>query len=226
MQRSLVQRATFRCATCNVPLCNVQRSVVQRATFRCATCNVPLFNACDERTNSLFSLIVQCLLLIVFSVVCAGGWELIYDFVSHLVGEASDHKGVPMHIGHFGNHVNGSIKRLFGDKVKGFFIPRNWRTFVQSGTALWLRSLGMMASAACCDVPVIGCDGTPIGIPNHSISAVDSVWQPTGTILCAVCLILRDWGVCWVARLTAFAGRGLGCPWCVCVPFVTGVLVD
>lgn len=135
-------------------------------------CWLPFRFDCDSSRRHVCVCIRLCVRV-------AGGWEFIYDYVSHLVGEPGSHSGVQMHIGHFGAHVDKYIRRTSGENVKGFFSGRSLRTFIQSGTAMWMMTLSTEASQPCCDVPVIGCDGTPIGIPGDKAHWMEPVWVPS-----------------------------------------------
>ena len=82
-----------------------------------------------------------------------------------------------MHMGHFNDHM-----RFFSysDSFHASFAPDNWRTFLQSGVALWMSSItGLMP---CCDIKVVGGDGTSVGIPIGNVSGLRPVWQPSNLI--------------------------------------------
>ena len=109
----------------------------------------------------------------------AGGWELIFDMMDHLFGVKGGHSGVAMHLGHYVGNAESEIERLRGKSVtKGFFSNENFRAFIQSGVALWSQSLPAGARVRCCDLSVIGSDGTPIGIPLQQVLSVPPVWKP------------------------------------------------
>lgn len=119
----------------------------------------------------------------------SGGWEIIYNFVHHIMGEATKYSGVPMHIGHYCSHVNTQIQQS-NPGAAGFFSPESWRMFIQSGVSA--RMLGMPRSVRepCCELRYIGGDGTGIGIPIASVHHIPPVWvPPAGTRESSV-----DWG--------------------------------
>jgi hypothetical protein len=43
-------------------------------------------------------------------------------------------------MGHFGSHMNEVIRMMHGSSVQGFFSNKNWRMFIQTGIAAWLKS--------------------------------------------------------------------------------------
>ena len=65
-----------------------------------------------------------------------------------------------MHMGHFNDHMRHFS---YSDSFYASFAPDNWRTFLQSGVALWMSSIARLMP--CCDLKVVGGDGTSVGIP-------------------------------------------------------------
>jgi hypothetical protein len=106
-----------------------------------------------------------------------GGWEIIYDLLNHLLGEANKFAGVEMHLGHFRSHVETRIQQS-NPGAAGFFCSRSWREFIQSGTAATLTAFPNTVRQPCCDLKVIGGDGTCIGVPIANASSVQPVWRP------------------------------------------------
>jgi hypothetical protein len=106
----------------------------------------------------------------------AGGWELAYDYFTHITGEKGKFSGVPMHVGHYRDAMDTRIQAT-NPGVAGFFSARKWRTFIHSALALRMASLRAATREPCCDLRVIGGDGTGIGIPLKNVD-IDPVWAP------------------------------------------------
>ena len=81
-------------------------------------------------------------------------------------------------MGHMCGHFNKQIAMARGANVAGFFDEKNWRTFLQSGLALYSQALPAHVKEACCDLSFLGGDGTPIGLPADGWAAVKQVWEP------------------------------------------------
>jgi len=109
-----------------------------------------------------------------------GGWELAYDYFTHITGEKGKFSGVPMHVGHYRDAMDARIQ-VTNPGVAGFFSARKWRTFIHSALALRMASLSPTTREPCCDLRVIGGDGTGIGIPLKNV-AIDPVWSPLESI--------------------------------------------
>jgi hypothetical protein len=105
-----------------------------------------------------------------------GGWELAYDYFTHITGEKGKFSGVPMHVGHFRDAMDARIQAS-NPGVAGFFSARKWRIFIHSALALRMSSLPTTTREPCCDLRVIGGDGTGIGIPLKNVD-IDPVWAP------------------------------------------------
>ena len=112
--------------------------------------------------------------LFIFSPHIVGGYELVYRFLGHVLGISGKFSGVPMHMGHFNKHHRFYT---FSDGYHASFSDDNWRTFLQSAVALWMRNVG--GPTPCCDLRFIGGDGTSIGIPLGNLSGFKSVWEPS-----------------------------------------------
>jgi len=117
------------------------------------------------------------------------GWEVIYDFLNHVLGIAGKFNGVPMHIGHFRAHVDKKISEC-NPKARCFFDPVAWREFIQGGVAAKLQGLPSSFREPCCSLQYIGGDGTAIGVPLGNAKDVSPVWQPPGGLREPV----RKWG--------------------------------
>ena len=85
--------------------------------------------------------------------------------------------GVSMHMGHFNAHM-GHFS--YSDSVFASFAPDNWRAFLQSGVALWMSSIERLMP--CCDLKVVGGDGTSVGIPIGNVAGLKPVWQPANLV--------------------------------------------
>jgi hypothetical protein len=81
-----------------------------------------------------------------------------------------------MHVGHYRDAMDARIQ-MNNPGVAGFFSPRKWRIFVHSALALRMASLPPRTREPCCDLHVIGGDGTGIGIPLRNID-IEPVWAP------------------------------------------------
>ena len=96
---------------------------------------------------------------------------MIYDFLLHILGVPGKHSGVGMHIGHYASHY-----RL----TTGCTITNHqMRRLLHTGIAMWLKGVSPKALRPCCDVQLVGGDGTFIGLPTQNIpKSVHPVWRP------------------------------------------------
>ena len=110
----------------------------------------------------------------------SGGWELVYWFLKHCLGEQGLMAGVGMHMGHFFKHTRVAVPGLNGWSApeKVGFAPKKWQRFIQSALCNWLASIPNKATP-CCLHDMIGGDGTGIGItlPNCNMQ---HIWLPPG----------------------------------------------
>ena len=106
----------------------------------------------------------------------SGGWELVYDYLTHITGEKGDFSGVPMHVGHYRDAMEARIQRTNPGAGK-FFSARKWRVFLHSALALRMASMSPATRGPCCDLRIIGGDGTGIGIPLKNFEIVPA-WAP------------------------------------------------
>lgn len=109
--------------------------------------------------------------------------------LNHIVGRAGEFSGIPLHLGHFRSHVDERI-RMNSKLVRGFFQPKKWMMFIQSAMAARLMGLPSFVREPCCDLKVIGGDGTAIGVALGSMDDVKPVWEPPGGLRAR----LKDWG--------------------------------
>jgi hypothetical protein len=106
-----------------------------------------------------------------FRLCYAVGYELIYDYLRHVLGVQGQYSGVGIHIGHFVSHFRMSS----GSTVTNF----QMRRLIHTGVALWLRGFASKVLRPCCEVSLVGGDGTFIGIPTQNIPACATpAWQP------------------------------------------------
>lgn len=106
----------------------------------------------------------------------SGGWELAYDYFTHITGEKGKFSGVPMHVGHYRDSMESRIQ-MNNPGVAGFFSARKWRIFIHSALALRMASLSPRTREPCCDLRVVGGDGTGIGIPLKNVR-ITPAWVP------------------------------------------------
>ena len=104
----------------------------------------------------------------------SGGYELIYAYLDHLFGSKAKYGGVPMHMGHMYGHL---VLSAFGSPHPKGWTQKFFQRFVQSGVALWMASQPRVVP--CCDVPIVGGDGTSIGIPLRNLLNLKPVWMPS-----------------------------------------------
>ena len=123
------------------------------------------------------ALIAKKLDTVLFS---TGGHELIYRFLGHVLGVPTKFSGVSMHMGHFNGHMR---EFSFAEKQNDGFAPDDWRKFLQSGVALWLRNLSVSTALPCCDLKFVGGDGTSIGIPLSNVAGLRPVWEPPSGVV-------------------------------------------
>lgn len=79
------------------------------------------------------------------------------------------------------NHYRMNLTHRFrqGDSTrKEFFRAAQWRSFVQSGIALWLLSFPDELDEPCCDLDCLGGDGTAIGVTQKEGMHLHSIWEP------------------------------------------------
>lgn len=119
----------------------------------------------------------------------AGGYEIVYDVLNHILGRPGAFSGIPLHLGHFRAHIEERIRRA-NPVVRGFFQPKKWILFIQSAIATRLKALPSFVREPCCELNVIGGDGTSIGVTIAKIDNVQPVWQPPMGLRPCV----KDWG--------------------------------
>lgn len=99
------------------------------------------------------------------------GYEVIYGFIHHILGEEGKYNGVAMNVGHYSSHFC-STSRCKVSKVV-------FRKLIHTGVALWMQSFSPKTKVPCCDLAFVGGDGTFIGIPIQNVPVdVKPVWQP------------------------------------------------
>jgi hypothetical protein len=81
-----------------------------------------------------------------------------------------------MHVGHYRDAMEARIQAN-NPGAAGFFSARKWRIFIHSALALRMASLPATTREPCCDLRVIGGDGTGIGIPLKN-AAINPAWAP------------------------------------------------
>ena len=134
-----------------------------------------------RHTSCLFIYFLTCIIVFAFPILSprkTAGWELALDFFGHIFGERAAFSGVQMHMGHMCGHYNRQVAMARGSTVAGFFAEKTWRTFLQSGLALYSQALPANVKTACCDLSYLGGDGTPIGLPADGWAPVKQVWEP------------------------------------------------
>jgi len=134
--------------------------------FCLRTHNFPEYFACTCKCCLIFA--CGCIL---------GGYELIYRFLGHVSGMEGLFSGISMHMGHFNDHLRHFS---YSESYHASFSPDNWRTFLQSGVALWMSSIARLMP--CCNLKVVGGDGTSVGIPIGNVAGLKPVWQPATLI--------------------------------------------
>ena len=123
------------------------------------------------------SLIVMRMTIVFVINILLGGWELAYDYFMHVTGKQEKFSGVQMHVGHYRDAMDERIQAC-NPGVAGFFSPRKWRIFLHSSLALRMASLPATTREPCCDLSVIGGDGTGIGVPLKNALHVQPAWAP------------------------------------------------
>lgn len=107
----------------------------------------------------------------------SGGWELAYDYLMHITGEKEAFSGVGMFVGHYRSAMEAKIQSR-NPGVAGFFSENNWRVFIHSALALRMASLPERTRGPCCDMELLGGDGTGIGVPLASAQHITPAWAP------------------------------------------------
>ncbi len=94
-----------------------------------------------------------------------------HEFCSHILGRTGEFSGVAMHMGNFIGTFKGLSGCIASDAL--------FRKLLQSGCCARLRSYDYVLGP-CCNLELIGGDGTAIGIPIPNIpKTAKPVWQPT-----------------------------------------------
>jgi len=73
---------------------------------------------------------------------------------------------------HMGHHF-GHLRAVLGNSGLNHL---NHQRFLQSGVANWMASQSRVVP--CCDLDIVGGDGTAIGIPISNLKGMTPVWQP------------------------------------------------
>ena len=68
----------------------------------------------------------------------AGGHELIYRFLGHVLGVPTKFSGVSMHMGHFNGHLR---EFSFAETQNEGFSSEDWRKFLQTSDPLYTTLL-------------------------------------------------------------------------------------
>ncbi len=108
---------------------------------------------------------------------CVGGWELAYEYLMHITGEKDAFSGVGMFVGHYRSSMDAKIQAR-NPGVAGFFSENNWRLFIHSALSLRMASLPERTRGPCCDMKLLGGDGTGIGVPLASAQHITPAWAP------------------------------------------------
>lgn len=125
-----------------------------------------------RRGCDLDNLFGFCLILSLY----IAGYEHVYDFVNHLLG-SDGHRGIKINMNHYRVNLTARIRN--GDlSRKEFFRADQFRAFIQSGIACWLKSLPKEVDEPCCNLQCLGGDGTAIGVAEKQGIHLDSVWEP------------------------------------------------
>lgn len=82
-----------------------------------------------------------------------------------------------MFVGHYQSAMEARIQSK-NPGVAGFFSASNWRLFIHSALALRMASLPERTRGPCCNMELIGCDGTGIGVPLGSAQHIKPAWAP------------------------------------------------
>ncbi len=91
--------------------------------------------------------------------------------MSHILGVAGKYSGIGMHLGHYASHFRTTSSSTVSNN--------QMRRLLHTGIALWLRGFSDSVLRPCCDLSLIGGDGTFIGIPTQNIPhSTQPVWQP------------------------------------------------
>jgi hypothetical protein len=85
--------------------------------------------------------------------------------------------GVPMHMGHYAKHVNSRLKALHPNRM-GFFSNNQWIEYLTTSICLLMMSMPSETHSACCDLDIIGGDGTGIGITSKRAMEIKPIWDP------------------------------------------------
>lgn len=83
-----------------------------------------------------------------------------------------------MHMGHYCKHVNRQMRGLRPNRAQ-FFANNKWIEFLMTSLSLWMQSLPPETHAACCELDILGGDGTGIGITAKKAMELTPIWEPT-----------------------------------------------
>ena len=112
-----------------------------------------------------------------------------FDVLNHIVGRPGAFSGIQLHLGHFRSHIEERITRV-NPAARGFFQPKKWMIFIQSAIASRMKGLPSFVREPCCELKIIGGDGTSIGVTIANIDNVQPVWQPPMGIRPCI----KNWG--------------------------------
>jgi hypothetical protein len=99
-----------------------------------------------------------------------------YEFLDHILGP-NQSGGVAMHMGHYPKHVDSQLHALYPNRV-GFFSNNLWIEFLMTSASRWMMSLPPETHSACCELDMLGGDGTGIGITAKRALELKPIWEP------------------------------------------------
>lgn len=110
--------------------------------------------------------------------VLAAGYEHVFEFANWIFGHGTGHSGVRMNILHWQENITARYQDEHSTRAPFFRSPQKCRDFIQSGVACWTCSIPAEATNACCDLDVVGGDGTHIGVSSKQVMRMSSIWMP------------------------------------------------
>jgi hypothetical protein len=117
--------------------------------------------------------------MLLVSLSFVAGYEHIYEFVDWIFAEGTGYSGTRLNIRRWQD--NTSNRYQLGDRSrKPFFSsPAKCRMYIVTGVARWTLAIPGNASRSCCNMDILGGDGTHIGVSSRQGLHLTSIWEPT-----------------------------------------------
>lgn len=108
----------------------------------------------------------------------SAGYEHLFDFMHWIFGSSTGHSGIRMNIKHWQDNMTSNYQDVSKSRMPFFESASKGRAFVQTGVSSWSCSIPREASSPCCNLAVVGGDGTHIGVSAKQVMKMSSIWEP------------------------------------------------